>query len=130
MAECVTVAAPPTTLTSCTRTSVIAECVLVVVAAVVVVAAAKTAAVASAVTAAITVMETTPLPPPPLPPTGTEAAIAGTQISSRVSAAVGATTPAAEPRPVEVEFRNSRASRRVSLAILHLLLHHQEGRSL
>lgn len=112
--ECVTVAAAQTTLTSCTRRSVIAVCALVGAA-----AAAKTAAAASAVTIA---METAPPLPPP---TGTEAGTAGiattlAQISIRVTA--GATTPAAAASQLEV--RISLASHMASLARL-LILHHQ-----
>lgn len=127
MAECVTVAATQTTLTLCIRKSVIAACALAVV-----VAAAKRAVGATTVTAVTTVMETIPLPPP-LPPTGTEAGIAGiattrAQISTRITAAAGATTPVAEASLVEEEFRISLASRRVSLAnlLLRALLHQED----
>lgn len=113
----VTVAATPTTLTSCIRTSVIGACVE---------AAIKMAAAASTVTI---VTETAPLPR--LPRTGIEAAIRGTattpaQISTRATVAAGPSTLAAEARQVEV--RISTASHRgcslVSPLLLFLLLFH------
>lgn len=126
VAECVTAAAAPTTLTSCIRRSVIAACARLEVA---VEVAAKTAAVASTVTAAAAVMETARLRPP-LPPSETEAGIAGIAttrrlISTRVTTAAEATTPAAEASLVEVQFRISPASRRLSLARSSLL--HRQG---
>lgn len=126
VAECVTVAATLTTLTWCTRRSVIGACAPLEA------VGAKTAAAASAVTAAIAATpatETAPL----LPPTGTEAGITETtttraQISTRTTtaAAVAATTLAVEASPAAVEVRISRVSRRVSLA---RLLHHQGDHS-
>lgn len=125
--ECVIVAAAPTTLTSCTKRSVIGACAPV--------GAAKTATAASAVVAATIVMETAP----PLPPhTGTGAEIAGIAstlawISIRVTVVAGATTPAMEASREEVEVRTSLACHKASLArllLLLLLLHHQGGCSL
>lgn len=68
-----------------------------------------------------------------LPRSETEAAIAGaaitTQISSRVTTALGATAPAAVAHQGEVEVPISPASLRVS-TVNHPLLHLQERHSL